>query len=237
MPQIIDFVKQEDVDILMFQEVSGGSLSFDNLDCFQILQEKLDYNGDIAVAWRLASDPLSYFGNATFYKKRFSVVGKDVLWLKKYAEIENLQTYPIEEQPRSALSLLFDFSGKRVWTVNVHLAWGPTGEDQPHKVTQGKIFVDFMKTFREPFIISGDFNVDHSSQIVSWLSDFSRNLIVEHGITNTLNPRVHPAKHLFPKGLGVDFMFVEKTIVVKEFKALEDKNLSDHIGLSLTFEL
>jgi len=145
LPQIIDFVKQEDVDILMFQEVSGGSLSFDNLDCFQILQEKLDYNGDIAVAWRLASDPLSYFGNATFYKKRFSVVGKDVLWLKKYAEIENLQTYPIEEQPRSALSLLFDFSGKRVWTVNVHLAWGPTGEDQPHKVTQGKIFVDFMK--------------------------------------------------------------------------------------------
>ncbi len=251
LPAIIDYVKKEDFDILHFQEVSGGSFSKGGkwagpredltdatpetvgIDCFSEIKKQLAYEGILNVTIARRDDHASYFGNATFFKKSLKLVDMQELFLKPYEELDDLPTVP-QEAPRAALITTFSFGGKEIKFINCHLAWGPNGGDEPHKLKQGKILYEYLQSLKDPFILTGDFNVDAKSKIVMWFSTLAQNLVVEHGITNTLNPNVHAAKHLFPIGLGVDFAFVTKDIPVKDFHLVDTPDLSDHLGLSLT---
>lgn len=235
LDEIIEFVKRENFDILNFQEVTGGSLNRHNIDCFNYLKNNLGYGGELSVSWRVKGDKNSYFGNATFFKKSFSVKDKKIIWLKDYQEV-TLHT-PFPYRPYSVLSLGLDILGKTVQVINTHLLWGPTPQDSKEKLKQGQKLYKYLKTVDNPFILSGDFNVDQSSQIVSWISTLGRNLTVENNVTNTLNFRTHRVKHLFPRGLAVDYIFVDRRLQVKNFKVVEDEDLSDHFALAAEIEL
>ncbi|MDQ6985641.1 MAG: hypothetical protein Q9M91_04330 [Candidatus Dojkabacteria bacterium] len=62
------------------------------------------------------------------------------------------------------------------------------------------------------------------------------NLTRNYSFTNTLNPDLHRAKHLFPEGIPCDQVIVDKRIEVIDFKIIT-QNISDHYGLSLTFKI
>lgn len=254
LPEIIDYVKEHDFDILQFQEVSGGSMSKGGvwsgnralqteanpetvgIDCFATIKKELHMEGILNTTIAKRDDHASYFGNATFFKPTLKLEAMQEIFLKPYAEAGDTPIPPADA-PRAALATTFALEGNSYTFINCHLAWGPTDEDEPYKIEQGKILYEYVKSLQNPFILTGDFNVNKNSQTVSWIEELGRNLVVEKGITNTLNPNVHAAKHLFPPGLGVDFAFVTKDITVKDFQLIDTPDLSDHLGLSLTVEI
>lgn len=237
LDQVIDFVKKNNIDILNFQEVTSGNLSFDNINCFNAIKTRLEVQGNIVVCCRQTGQTDAYLGNATFYKKNFRVLKKEIIWLKNYQEIADFKTRRIQDDPRSALSLLFGKEDKTIQIINTHLAWGPDPKDRKYKLNQAEKLYKYVQGLSIPFILTGDFNVTPDSKIVSWFNTLGRNLTVENQITNTLNPHTHKARELFPQGWAVDYIFIHKSIKVKSFRIVDEIDLSDHFGLLVEFEI
>ncbi len=238
LEEIVSFVKKHDFDILHLQEVSGGRFSDRNNDLFSVLKETLGYQGIQAKTWNITGEPQSYEGNATLFKQSLTLEKNETVYLQPYAEITNYQDRDIHMDPRCAIVTTFSVDGKKFTTVNTHLTVGPNSEDEPYKVEQGKTLYEYMKSVPTPFLLSGDFNVNPTSQIVRWIDTLARNLITENGVPNTLNPKIHRASHLFPPGIAVDYIYVSSEIQVKEFSVItEETTLSDHLGLMVEIEL
>ncbi|MBI4080831.1 MAG: endonuclease/exonuclease/phosphatase family protein [Candidatus Levybacteria bacterium] len=241
LDNIISFVLEHDFDILNFQEVSGGKVSFNNANDFERLKETLHFEGVMSVTWRYATNLSCFTGNATFFKKDFLLLDKTEIWLKPYTEFEKeLADHERDwrEDPHSGLSLLLSHEGKQFRVINTHMAWGPEPNDEPYKLEQAKNLYEYMQKVRDPYILTGDFNLKSDSQVITWFDSLGRNLIKENSITNTLNPNIHKAaEKLFPPGLGVDYAYVSKDIKVKKCKVIDDVILSDHLALSVEFEI
>lgn len=235
--EIVTYVLQEDFDILLFQEVTGGRHNARGVDSFAVLKEHLRYSGVQGVSWRLKGDPSTHFSNAVLYKPSLKLVSSEVIYLKPYKETTEETMHQYTEHSHCAVDAVFSINGKVIHCISTHLAWGPTPEDEPYKVEQGKVLCEYVKSLKEPFVLSGDFNVTHDSQIVRWLNELGRNHTIEHKITNTLNPNLHRVKKLFPEGLAVDFLFTEKSLGVKEFRLVDSPDLSDHLGLAITLDV
>lgn len=238
LPNLVKFLKKNKFDILNFQEVTGNQLSFEKKDCFSTLKSHLPgYTGKLLPTWWVDQDPTSYFSNASFIKKPIKIMDKKVLWLKKNFPIFAFETRRVEEDPRSVLILKLQLGSHHLTVLNTHLAWGPTPKDQPYKLKQGQILLDYLKTIKEPFLLSGDFNLTGESKIVKSLNRIGQNLTEKFHLKNTLNPKTHRLQHLFPPGLAVDFVFASKKIEVKSFKTLTVPALSDHLPLLLEFRM
>ena len=253
---VVEYVKENDIDILCLEEVTGGKLSRGGLntypkvgtvgevldqsvvgiDCFSYLKSELNYEGKLSVNFRLKSDPESYFGNAIFYKK-FNLLEKKEIWMKDYEEYDDIEKINPADIPRSGLLLNLERDGKSLGVVTTHLVWGPTPLDEPYKLEQNEKLFEFVKTFKTPFVIAGDFNLTPDSQVIGWFSGIARNLISETKVRNTLNPNIHSIKKLFPEGHAVDYIFVSKDITVNKFRVIDEIDLSDHYGLLLEFEV
>ncbi|MBI4084552.1 MAG: endonuclease/exonuclease/phosphatase family protein [Candidatus Levybacteria bacterium] len=235
--QLIDYLKHEDFDILCFQEVGSGRVSAHGTDNFDEIRTRLGYHGEKIVSWNLAGDKNSNESNAIFFKPVFTVVKRHAEWLKKSPEPTEYETRNFQDDPRTALYLELQKEDKRIRIITTHLSWGRTSDDDPNKLEPGKKLFEFVKTIEKPYILTGDFNVNPDSQIVKMIDSEARNLTTENHITNTLNPRTHKAPRLFPSGIAVDYIYVTEGVTVKGFKALSDLNISDHLGLSIEFEI
>ena len=257
LDNIISFIQKEDFDILQFQEVTGGKCSKGGLyryprnmqlkspeinqdtvgiDCFAVLKEKLGFDGVLAIAHRETGDPNSYEGNTTLFKKEFKVKKKEIIWLKEYDEVNAKDTNP-KQRPRNALILQLTKDKQRFYIINTHLAWGPTADDEDYKLAQAKKLYERIKKLHQLFILTGDFNVDKNSQIVSWFGKIARNLTVENHIDNTLNPKIHTAFQRVSHGFTVDYIFTSPSIKINSFSLVKKYDLSDHLGLIAEIEI
>lgn len=256
--KIIERVLKEDFDILHFQEVSGSQLSAGGghlsrnytqptfeiinkenagIDCFQVFSKAFpEYHGVKAETWQMAEDTSSYFANATFVKNGIKILEEKIVWLNPTRKIANYKDRKIEEDPRNLIALKLSWESKTFWDLNTHLAWGPNPYDADFKMVQAKKLYEFMSKLNEPFVLTGDFNMTPDTKVIKMLSTLGRNLTVENGLTNTLNPKLHSVKKLFPPGFAVDYIITSKDINVLDFKTVEE-DLSDHIGLTAEFEV
>jgi endonuclease/exonuclease/phosphatase family metal-dependent hydrolase len=242
LPELITYIKENAFDIVQLQEVTGGEFSkySDGTDIFKTLLEKVEMRGELNKTMHLVNDPLSYFGNATFYSKKLTLTKKEVVWLNPFREIDGFthgDPDKIRALPRSVLSLAFSHEKGVFWSINTHLAWGPTQLDEPHKIEQGKLLQAYVATLDDPFVLSGDFNVWKESIVVKNLEAIAVNHATKAKITNTLNPHLHRASHLFPPGLAVDYIFTHPSIIVTSFSLVDTPDLSDHLGLQIQFEV
>ncbi|MEK7571201.1 MAG: endonuclease/exonuclease/phosphatase family protein [Patescibacteria group bacterium] len=237
------FLKTQNFDILQLQEVTGKDLIGGNMntkiDCYQELQALLSSRYESAMAiteWFSSSPQTAYFGNATFYKKDFTLVEKTIVPLHKRQAPFPSDAKTFEDVSKSILHVTLTINGKNISFLNTHLAWGPTPEEHPHQTEQGEKLIEYLKAVPSPFIFTGDFNLDPNQPTIHRIETIARNLTRENNITNTLNPRLHKVKHLFPPGVAVDYIFVSPDIEVKDFTVLEE-DLSDHLGLTATIEV
>lgn len=234
LSDIIHYVKKHNFDILHLQEVSGGVVAEGAIDCFSLLTHALGYNGYLVKTWKVENEPDSYFGNATFYKSELMPVSKKTIWLKPYEEIpqiEGVADKVIENLPRAAHDMVFTLNGKKIHFINTHLAWGKTPFDKPYKIEQAKILAEYIESLNEPFVLTGDYNVVPKTEVVGLFDTLGANLVTKFHIKNTLNPTLHRVKHLFPKGLAVDYIHIARSLAVSDFDLVDSPDLSDHYGL------
>lgn len=236
------FLQSSDFDIICLQEVAGKDTISGNIhsvrDGYTELQRLLGskYHGELAISQRYASGEFSYMGNATFYKKEFTLLKKNIVPFHKNSVPFPKESDNFEIIGRSLLHLMLQINGRGISILNTHFAWAKTPVQQPHQTEQGGILLDYVKSTSNPFVLCGDFNLSQDQPIIRTLNTFAKNMINQHAITNTLNPRTHRSKTLFPKGVAVDYIFTSTDIEVTDFTVLDDIDLSDHLALTAKIE-
>lgn len=208
------------------------------VDCFAELQKVLGdkYNAGLIRTDSSTSSPLSYIGNATFYKKSFTLVARHELVLHK-----NPQPFPSDSENyqvvgRVLLHLVLNIKGTQISFLNTHFAWAKTSIEQPHHTKQGEILINYLRNVPKPFILTTDMNIQPDQPLIQKIDTLSQNLTTKFQIKNTLNPRTHSAQQLFPKGIAVDYIFVSNDLRVKKFEVINE-DLSDHLALTAEIEI
>lgn len=238
LDRVVSYIQKDRFDIVCLQEVAGGSLNYASFNCYEALIKQTKMMGNLAIYTGVKNDVTSYIGLATLYSKKCQILSSFVIWLKRFQEVKDLGPHNYHSIPRCALATLFSLGKHQLMVINTHLAWGPTSNDAVYKKNQAEKLERWMKTHvKTPFILSGDFNLNPKTIIVSRFSRFGINLPIKYGVTNTLNPRTHKAKHLFPSGLLVDYVISDKRLKVEKFFVEENEDLSDHFGLVNEFNL
>lgn len=240
--QLIPYITSHDFDVMQFQEVTGphsvsGNIN-SKLDGFKELQKTLDalYIGELIIPTTFTSHPSSYMGNATFYKKDFSFVHKHIITMHDRKEPFPSDANNFEDEARLLLHLQLSIQGKTISFLNTHFAWAQSPKEESHQTKQGEIMLEYLKQIKKPFVFTGDFNLDPDQPTIQKVNKLARNLTTENKVSNTLNPRTHRAKHLFPKGAAVDYIFVSPDIKINNFSVVEE-DLSDHFGLIVEIEI
>lgn len=238
LDQVIEYINKNDFDIINLQEVSAGQLSATKGDIFRELLNKTHYDGEQIINWRYKKDSRSYESNVILFKPSFTLLDRKEIWLKKYTEFDDPDNRNLQDDPISAISLLLEKDGKKIRNINTHLFWYPKPVDTKYKLDHYKILLEYIKNVQDPFIYSGDFNVNKDSVMVKWTDEVARNITTENKVANTLNPENHKARdEIFPPGLAVDFLYVSKNINVTEFEVVDTPTFSDHLALSMVCEL
>ena len=238
---LVPYLTSHDYDVIHLQELTGKDTIVGNInstrDTFTELQSILanKYKGVLSIAQRYTSSEDSYMANGTFYKNSFSLIDKKEVILSSFNKFFPSDSTQYERVGRTLLHLLLEIEGKQISFINTHFAWGGDRIEKPFQTTQGEILINYVKDVQPPFIFSGDLNLTPDQPLIKKLDTLSKNLITEYHITNTLNPKNHRAKQLFPKGLAVDYIFTSSKLRVKNFSVVDDE-LSDHFGLSVEIE-
>lgn len=155
--------------------------------------------------------------------------------MTEFWEIEEDNNNP-KDRPYAAIGVEIGIDGKSpLLLISTQLTWVPRPFDTDTTIDRSRKLYDFIKESGKEFVLTGDFNVDSRTITCMQFEEFGRNLTRENKVTNTLNPRLHRAQHLFPQGIPSDQIFVSEGVIVKKFEVIE-KDLSDHFGLVLEFE-
>jgi endonuclease/exonuclease/phosphatase family metal-dependent hydrolase len=237
-----DFILRSNFDIIQLQEVAGKDLQFGNIDskrdCFIDLQKLLheNYNGELAIAERFTSGKDAYLGNATFYKKEFLLLGKDIFYTHKNKAVFDVKSKDFENVGRGLLHLILKIGKRKVSFLNMHGAWGGTLFEKSHQTEQFEKIFGYMESVKNSFVFTGDLNVVPNQPGIKKIGTIAQDLITKYKITNTLNPLTHSAKVLFPKGGAVDYIFVGPELPISKFEVMNE-DLSDRLALTAEIEI
>ena len=239
---LIPFLTTHNFDIMQMQEVTGKDTHVGNIhsqrDVYKELQHVLGnkYNSELMITQRYASSPDGYLANATFYKKDYKLLAKQFIIIHGNKELLPPDAQYYGDIGRGLIHLTLLVNDKPISFLNLHGAWAKTTKEQPHQTEQSKKLLSYLQSVRTPFIFSGDLNLDPEQPMIQKISKLARNLVNENKVTTTLNPRTHRAKHLFPPGAAVDYIFVSNDLSVTNFQVLNE-DLSDHLGLTVEVDL
>jgi endonuclease/exonuclease/phosphatase family metal-dependent hydrolase len=223
-PELLEYLgkKENDADIYCLQENTFDLKKeldrvFANYNQFTTLDEK--WEGFV-------------FGKSVYFKKDFVVDNKG-----------RVEIYPSGEgeSPGSFIYTEFSFGTKQLLVLNVHGKTFPgTKVDTQPRLKQSQIILDFVKKYKIPTIVGGDFNLNIDTKSVKMFEDHGlSNLIKDFYIEKTRNSltwKEFENEPGFVKQLYADFVFVSRDIKVNSFKA-PDGLVSDHNPMVLKFEL
>jgi len=205
-----------DTDIFCFQE----SLSLDQSKIFC-----LDWLKDYQYFFdkkQLSED--DEFANCTFVHKKHSVTdtqtigqGDLTVGLGLYNQIKTTDNRIIN-----------------LCNVHGHARPGDK-QDNPARLHQSKLIIDFFRNISSPKIIGGDFNLDLNIKSVTMFEENGyKNLIKEFNIPTTRNEIAWA--QFKNKQLYADFVFVSPGVKVNEF-LVPNVKISDHLPMILKVEI
>lgn len=243
-PAVETFLQENDFDILCFQEVAGIGTKHGNVDSkkdyFEELKKilQINHNGELTISQYAQSNPVTgYFGNAIFYKKKFTLQKEHVLTLHKRTTSFPTDAKTFEEVGRDVLHLTLAFENKSLNILTGHLAWATTKEEQPHQIQQNLLLIEYMKKVDKPWILTGDFNIRPDQPSILELEKYGRDLTKEYQVKNTIDPVNHMRWNSMKPGFPIDYIFVSPDVQVDSFQVLENVHMSDHYGLTAILEI
>lgn len=234
---LVEFLKKEDPDFVLMQEVASGEMSFfedKNVNVFDVLCEKLGMKGVFKNDALLASDPSSLHGNAVLSK--YPIVKSDHVVLKEGAPISDEQFVDpafFPDFPRGMVDASIDLNGRIIHVLSVHGAWTAPPTDTPETLRQARLISDHLKSLKEPFIMGGDLNTTPDKKVIKIISENAKNLMTDSAVKQTTHPAIHK---IAPRGLLVDYIFVSG-----EFKKISvevpEIIVSDHLPVVALIDL
>lgn len=235
-----------DYDFILLQEVVGGYRyklqyqdenfdidHFESLDTFVELKKVLDSNfqGYLAKSYSDGTEE-NYLGNAIFINKKYQQL--------KYKEIllGGNKHVDISENSHSNVGYtlqVVDITDLNITVMNTHII-----KYEADKKLASQYFqkVKQIADQKNEFILGGDFNIDHTSDLFKKVFGNYKIINKAFGIKNTLNRDIHRLFMNDPHniGLSVDNFITSKHIYPINI-AIECDKISDHYPVTFEFKL
>lgn len=227
--QVANLLKDQAADIVCLQEAistkGDGALAV----TIEKLRDYADYPSVFhspMFSFRLMNKN-AHFGNTILSKLQFvdtSVVFTNLVYKSDF-DFDS-DDYNI----RNFQHAIIDVGDKKLHVLNHHghhVQQHKNGDSET--LRQMNQIAEYIKPLEGPVILTGDFNLAPTSESIGILNDMLRNLSIEYGLETT--------RTLFtPKSEVCDFIFVNESVTVNEFAALDDL-VSDHKALLLDFSI
>ncbi len=235
-PQIIDFLRAEDADIVALQEVHDGKdpALKDRLRSMQVLKQELGYpHQEFALAHMLIlPEGTLPSGNAVLSK--FPITNSAVTFLfdpTQTAYFDKPEQWPI--LPRILQGTSLDTPVGEVNVFNIHGVWDLDGDSpSPQRQTMVERTFEAIQG-KSNVILAGDTNANQNNPVLLDIekrltSVFGRELASTFNMRRKDNPGYATA--------AVDHMYVSPNIKVLSHSC-PDVDVSDHLPLIATLEI
>lgn len=237
---LVEFIAQEDPDVLCCQEVLSAKIS-DPL--FADMQQNYDYLKKAGPFEHAFFSPTYgfrsygekvYIGNAIFSKFPLQNLAT-VFTSKEYVEEQTIESF--QRNIRNVQICEVKLNSQTTVTIANHHGYhdlNPLG-NQDTAVSMQRL-ANSVKNYNKPLILCGDLNITPDSPSLEPLNDLGLiNLISENKIRTTLS-EVHRAPQQKRDRIACDYIFVSPDVTVKNFM-VSDSLVSDHKALVLEFDV
>ncbi len=235
MDEIIAFLRREDADIVLLQEVYDGhepswERKFRSMD---VLREELRYPYEHFAPGFLERTDFGKVeqGNAILSKfpiRDIELIPGDV----PYGEREDKPEY-YEHTPRNVQRAAVEVGHRTLQVFNTQGVWGKDGDDNERRLKMARVIVEAIQPY-EFVILGGDLNVQEKTRTIGLLEERLVNVCSDDRRITSFNMR-HKTNPGYATAV-VDFIFVSPSIKVLEHRQC-DEDVSDHLALTATLEI
>lgn len=246
-----EFIQSQNPDILCLQEVTkkidesahDDFISKDSIDAASDTCRNFFY----APTWVLSHfkkmnfhghDHFSFdlggkveFGN--YLRTKFKITkGENVFVQNHFTYVTDWSNWP-EDDCKAVQVIDLQIKGKPLRILNYHGIWSKDKKGTPKTLRACEKIRDLALSVDYPSIICGDFNLFPNTESMQVLNDSFESLGDTYSIKST-RPSSNELNDT--ERNVVDFIFISKGIIVKNFEVI-DTPVSDHLPLLLEFEL
>ncbi|MEX2028423.1 MAG: endonuclease/exonuclease/phosphatase family protein [Candidatus Curtissbacteria bacterium] len=237
LDDLIVFLKKQNPDIVIAQEVTGygANLYEDNkADTFELLRDALGYKAVLDKVNEFSDDEDAFFANVVFSK--YPITQSEVVSFVDYRKIKISELGDPEINPlvsRHMIDVVIEIGTEKIHAISVHGVWTAPPTDNEDTLGQAYKIVEHLRSLGDtPFVMGGDFNMPLGSETINIVSAAVNNLMVDSGVSGTLNPKVH----YLGKNLLIDFIFASKHFK-KVSLEVPQITVSDHLPVVAELEL
>lgn len=234
LDSVVSFVKKEDPDIIVMQEVRNGKdIKFEKrFRTFGILKEELRYPYSVFSPAFLNTTSVGKVdeGNAIFSKVPI-ISDKVIFFDKEYGEFNSEDSKHFELIPAILQHTVVALNNIKLNVFNVHGAWGFDGKDNKRRLKMSEKIINEIKD-KENVILAGDFNLKPDTKTIQNIEIYLKNVFKDE-LTTTFNMK-RKDRGGYSTSV-VDMVFVSKSIrVLRRFCPRYD--ISDHLPLVCILE-
>jgi endonuclease/exonuclease/phosphatase family metal-dependent hydrolase len=237
LDKIIDFLRQENADIVLLQEVFDGrdETLKPQYRTLQELEKALTYpHAQFAPAFLEDVDGKKIVqGNAVlsqFPLKEVSTVFYDVPFGERIDE-----RWAFSETPRNLQHVAAEVNGRQLHLFNTQGIWGEDGRDTPRRLAMATTIMREVAASK-PVVLAGDFNVEPDTETMQAVRNSLKDVFYSE-LTTTFNTAEKDLiKYPGYATSVVDMMFVSDDISVVKHHCPE-VGISDHLPLVAEIEL
>lgn len=230
----VSFIKKEDPDIIVMQEVyDGKDPKFEKrFRTMNIFKKELKYPYSVFSEALLDTRSIGNIdhGNAIFSK--FPIINHQSFFFGvPYGKFDMEGSKDWQFEPTNMLHTIIDTDNSRLNVFNVHGIWGFDGKDNERRLKMSEIIADQIKD-KENVILAGDFNVQPNTRTIQNIEQYLKNVFKDE-LKTTFN-----MKHKNNGGYAtsvVDMVFVSKTLKIVDHYCPK-VDISDHLPLVCVLE-
>lgn len=229
---LINFLKQEDADIVALQEVYGGEdpKLEKRLRTLHALQQELPYPHTAFAPASIDTKLNLPWGNAILSK--FPITKHEAIFFDVPFGEREIKRENAEYAPRNMLHAVIDLGGITLNVFSLHGIWGEDGDDNPRRLAMSDTIIAHTKDLPH-VILSGDFNIKENTKTVQKLEQHLHN-VFKNERTTSFNMRIKTDPRF--GSVVVDHLLVSPDLTVIEHHQ-PDVDASDHLPLVATIEI
>ncbi len=232
---VIKYLKQINADIVTLQEVTQNSFEQNFVDVVEELKNKTNYNVYYKPAhyWYLNNKTKKFQGNAILSK--FPFKRKSFVFVQNINE-NNLDDYRTEGRVYVECDIELNNS-KSIIVGTTHLSYNHKFKESELKSKEENRLLKAIAGHKNKFILSGDFNVDEDSRLISELEQLLMNAGPNYSEkTWTTKPFDYNGFRENNLNWRLDYVFSTPDINIVSAKILKT-DYSDHLPIFVKFKL
>lgn len=235
MDEILEFLRHEDADVVIMQEVYDGhepswERKFRSMD---VLREALEYPHEHFAPAFLERTDFGKVEQGNAILSKWPIIESQVYFYDQpYGEREDKPEY-FETTPRNLQRVGIDVGGRTIQVFNTQGVWGKDGDDNERRLMMAQTIVDAVASY-DSVVLAGDFNVQEKTKSIALIEGHLVNVFKQDNRVTSFNMR-HKTNPGFATAV-VDMMFVSSSVTVLEHRQC-DENVSDHLALTATIDV